>query len=89
MYCNYYKHIITSTYKMLINDILSIKPTPRNKNITDAINKMIPLTKSLKTKEIVLENKYDMIVPYNIWFMDKNYSIHTINENNQNIRCRY
>lgn len=57
--------------------------------ISETEQKIIEWTKENETGKILMMNKYEMIVPYNLWFRDENYKVVDFRQNNQFIRVRY
>lgn len=70
--------------KILVNS----KP-PIDKNIQKTLEKISDIIYETPIKKILLQNKFEKIIPYNLWFKKSSYYIKDIYENNQHLRVRY
>lgn len=72
------------------NDLLlKLVPMPYLQVIDEIVIKCKKKTSKISIIKILSENKYEKLVPYNLWFYDPMYKIVNFFENNQNIRARY
>ena len=69
--------------------LLMIDPSIRIPIIVDIINKCKKQLSHASIAKILIENKHEKLVPYNLWFDNPLYKIVNFFENNQNIRARY
>ena len=70
--------------QFLVNHKLS-----RNVNISKVIHKSLKIITKWHVTKILVHNKYEKLIPFNLWFKHSMYEISNCFENNQNIRIRY
>ena len=70
--------------QLLIDHIL-----PLDGNINNIIKKSLKIIGSVSIGKILTHNKYEKMVPFNLWFRHELYKVTNIAENNQNMRVRY
>jgi 23S rRNA U2552 (ribose-2'-O)-methylase RlmE/FtsJ len=71
------------------NRILSDNPTPKHQQIIDIINESKEKIGNADIIKILIHNKYEKLVPFNLWFRHPLYKVMNNFENNQNLRLRY
>ena len=69
--------------------ILVDHPVPKSDNINKLIMNAKAKINKCKLSDILTQNKYEKMVPYNLWFKHKQYKIFDVHENNQHLRLRY
>ena len=62
---------------------------PPNDNIIRTIDAAIKTLANTNITKIMVQNPYEKLVPFNLWFYHTGYKITNHFENNQNIRTRY
>jgi len=62
---------------------------PTDSIIVSTINKATKMIADLNINKILVHNKYEKMVPFNLWFRHHLYKISNYFENDQNIRIRY
>jgi hypothetical protein len=76
---------------MLYNDqLLTEKSVPPSHKIKQIINKVLDAI-DLKSNiiKVLIQNPYEKMIPFNLWFWHPKYKIIDIFENNQHMRARY
>lgn len=71
------------------NAILLEKRSSIAKEITNIINKSLQTINDMSITKILIHNKYEKMIPFNLWFKHRSYKILNYFENNQNMRIRY
>ena len=71
------------------NAVLAEKNNPRASYINDIIKKSNKIIADYNITRILIHNKYEKLVPFNLWFRYPQYKILNNFENNQNMRIRY
>lgn len=71
------------------SQFLTLKKCARFKNVDKIIRRANKIVVDMDIKKILLKNRYEKIVPFNLWFDDSCYTIVPHYENNQYVRIRY
>lgn len=60
-----------------------------NNTVDEAIEKANRILSNCGLSKILEQNKYEKLIPFNLWFKNDKYSIVPFNQNNQFLRIRY
>ena len=71
-----------------IFSITKIKKSNKILEIINHVNDVLGCLKDGGVKIILMANKYEKLVPFNLWFHDSLYEVFNNNQNNQNMRIR-
>lgn len=66
-----------------------ISNIPKDKLINIIINKSLKIIKDFNLPKMLSINKYEKMIPFNLWFKNSLYEIKDYYENNQHLRLRY
>ena len=80
---------MTEHLKEKNDNILSEKKSPTDTNIVNIINESLATILNAKITKILTHNKYEKMIPFNLWFRHESYKVSNNCENNQNMRIRY
>lgn len=66
-----------------------ISSIPRDKLINIIIDKSLKIIKDFNLSKMLSINKYEKMIPFNLWFKNPLYEIKDFYQNNQHLRLRY
>lgn len=72
-----------------IDPLLVNHKLPVINNVNKIIKKSEKIIQNVNLNKIMMFNKYEKMIPFNLWFRHPLYQIYNNYENNQNIRIRY